>query len=122
MKKSYFVALVLSVIGTLFLGIGMCMSLLPEWQLFHQGIILGVIGLLVLLITVIIFRKMEHKAPVRITGKGLLSVLLGIAGVLGLGVGMCLTMVYNQFILGIFIGIAGIALLLGLIPLCKGLK
>lgn len=32
MKKSYFAALVLSVIGTLFLGIGMCMSLLPEWQ------------------------------------------------------------------------------------------
>lgn len=77
---------------------------------------------MVLLITVIIFRKMEHKAPVRITGKGLLRVLLGIAGVLGLGVGMCLTMVYNQFILGIIIGIAGIALLLGLIPLCKGLK
>lgn len=122
MKKSYFVSLVLSVIGTLFLGIGMCMSLLPEWQLFNQGIILGVIGLFILLITVIIYRKMEHKAPIRITGKGILTVILSIVGSLGLGVGMCLTMVYNQFVLGIIVGIVGIILLLGLIPLCKGLK
>lgn len=122
MKKSYFISLVLSIIGTLFLGIGMCMSLLPEWQLFNQGIILGVIGLLILLITLIIYRKMEHKTPIRVTGKGILTVLLSIVGVLGLGGGMCLTMVYNHFILGIVIGIVGILLLLGLIPLCKGLK
>lgn len=122
MKKSYFISLVLSIIGTLFLGIGMCMSLLPEWKLFNQGIILGVIGLLILLITLIIYRKMEHKTPIRVTGKGILTVLLSIVGVLGLGGGMCLTMVYNHFILGIVIGIVGILLLLGLIPLCKGLK
>ena len=122
MKKSYFVSLVLSLTGTLFLGIGMCMSLLPEWQLFHEGIISGVIGLLILLLTVAVYRKMEHKPPVRITGKGVLAVILSMAGALGLGGGMCLTMVYGQFISGIIIGILGIVLMLFLIPLCKGLK
>lgn len=122
MKKSYFASLTLSVIGALFLGIGMCMCLLPEWELYSQGIVVGAIGLLFFLITIIIYRKMEHKAPMKITGKGFLSFAIGIAGISGLGVGMCLTMVYNQFVSGIAIGIAGIIFLLGLIPLCKGLK
>lgn len=60
----------------------MCMCLIPEWNMFNQGII----------------------------------------GALGLGVGMCLTMVFGKFILGIFIGIVGILILLCFIPLCKGLK
>lgn len=122
MKKSNFVALILGVVGILFLGIGMCMSLLPELELFQQGIIVGVIGLLILLIMVIVYRKMEHKSPIRITGKTVSSILLGTVGTLALGAGMCLTMIYEQFILGILIGIIAIAMLLCLIPLCKGLK
>ena len=47
---------------------------------------------------------------------------LGIVGALLLGVGMCLTMVWSNMILGIVIGIVGIVVLLCLIPLIKGLK
>lgn len=47
---------------------------------------------------------------------------LGIVGALLLGVGMCLTMVWSNMILGIVIGIVGIVVLLCLIPLTKGLK
>lgn len=122
MKKSNFVSLILGVIGVLFLGIGMCMCLLPEWQLFNQGIIVGVIGLIILLIMVVIYRKMEHKAPIKITRKTIFSVLFAIIAVLTLGVGMCLSMVYEYFVLGISIGIIGIILLLCLIPLFKELK
>ena len=50
------------------------------------------------------------------------TVLLGIAGALLLGVGMCLTMVWSNMILGILVGIVGIVLLLCLIPLTKGFK
>jgi len=39
-----------------------------------------------------------------------------------LGVGMCFTMVWNQMVLGTLLGLAGIVLLIFLIPLVKGLK
>ena len=122
MKKSSFIALILGVIGILFLGIGMCMCLLPEWQLFKQGIVVGIIGLIILLITVVVYRKIEHKASIKVTQKNILSVSFGIIGALTLGVGMCLSMVYEYFTLGIPIGIIGIILLLCLIPLFKELK
>lgn len=122
MKKSSFVALVLSVVGVLLLGMGMCMCTLPEWGMFNQGVFVGVIGLVVLLAMVIIYRRMEHKEPIRISGKTVLTVLVGVAGAIGLGIGMCFTMVYSMFTLGIIVGIAGIALLLSLIPLCMGLR
>lgn len=38
------------------------------------------------------------------------------------GIGMCLTMVWANMILGIIIGLAGIVVLLMLIPLCKGIR
>lgn len=122
MKKSNFVEMILSVIGILFLGLGMCMSTIPEWNMFQQGIILGCIGLLVLLVMAIVYRKMENMAPIKITLKTVLTVLLGIIGALSLGIGMCLTMVFGHFSLGIIIGIIGIIILLCLIPLCKGIK
>ncbi len=45
MKKSNFAALILGTIGVVFFALGMCMALLPEWGMFQQGIVCGVIGL-----------------------------------------------------------------------------
>ncbi len=122
MKKSNFVALILGVIGVLFLGLGMCMTTLPEWGLFNEGIIVGVVGLVFLLITVIVHRKMEGKEPIKLNAKTIGTTLVAILGALTLGGGMCLTMVFGKFILGIVAGIVGIVILLCLIPLTKGLK
>lgn len=122
MKKSNFVAMILSIIGGILFALGMCMALIPEWNAFRQGIVLGVLGIVVLLIMVLVWRKMEKKSPIRVSGKTIGMILLGIAGALLLGVGMCLTMVWSSLILGIVIGIVGILLLLCLIPLTKGLK
>ena len=69
MKKSNFVALILGTIGVVFFALGMCMALLPEWGMFNQGVVCGAIGLAVLLITVLIWRKMEGKAPIKINAK-----------------------------------------------------
>ena len=122
MKKSHFTALILGTTGVLFLGVGVCMSMLPEWNLFREGIAAGCFGLFLLLIMALVYRRMEHKTPVHITFKTVMAVLLGIAGVLILGAGMCFTMVFNQMLLGIAAGISGILLLFCLIPLCVGLK
>ena len=121
MKKSNFVALVLGTIGGVFFALGMCMALLPEWGMGTQGIVCGVIGLAVLLADLLIWRRMEHKAPIKLNGKTLLSVFAGVFGALLLGVGMCLTMVFNQMLAGIVVGLAGIVVLLLLIPLLKGI-
>ena len=122
MKKSNFVAMVLGTIGGILFALGMCMALIPEWNAFRPGVVMGVIGAVVLLIMALVWRKMENKSPVRLSGKTIGTVLLGIIGALTLGVGMCLTMVWSNMILGIVIGIVGIVLLLCLIPLAKGFK
>lgn len=122
MKKSNFVALILGTIGGVFFALGMCMALLPEWGMFNQGIVCGVIGLVVLLVTVMIWRKMEGKAPIKLNAKTIGSVVVGVLGALLLGVGMCLSMVFGKMILGIVVGLVGIVVLLMLIPLVKGIK
>ena len=120
MKKSNFIALILGTIGIVFFALGMCMALLPEWGLCNQGIICGAIGLMVLLATLLIWRKLEGKAPVKLSAKAVGSAVVGVLGALLLGVGMCLSMVFSQMILGIVIGLVGIVVLLMLIPLTKG--
>ena len=122
MKKSSFVSLVLGTVSGIMFALGMCMALLPEWNAFKPGVIFGCVGLVLGLITVIVWRRMENKAPVRISGKTLLTVLIGVVGALALGVGMCFTMVWDRMTLGIVIGLAGIVVLLSLIPLVNGLK
>ena len=121
MKKSHFVAMILGTIGLVFFALSMCMTMVSEWGMFQQGIVCGVIGLVVLLITVVVWRKMEGKAPVKLSGKTIAAVAAGVLGALLLGVGMCLTMVFGKMILGIVIGLVGIVVLLMLIPLTKGL-
>ncbi len=122
MKKSHFTALVLGTMSGLLFALGMCMALLPEWNAFKPGIIFGGIVILLGIITVIVWRRMEHKAPIRISGKGILAIAVGIVGTLALGVGMCFCMVWSNMVLGIIIGILGIAALLSLIPIIGGLK
>lgn len=122
MKKSNFVALILGTIGIVFFALGMCMCMLPEWGMFRQGIVCGVIGLVVLLITLLIWRRMEGKAPIKLNAKTLGSVVVGVLGALLLGVGMCMVMVFSKMVMGIVIGLIGIVVLLMLIPLTKGIR
>ena len=122
MKKSSFVAMMLGTVSAVFFALGMCMALLPEWNAFKPGVIFGCVGLLLGVVTVLIWRKMENKAPVNPNGKMLLLSALGIIGTLTLGVGMCFCMVWNNIVAGTIIGIAGILILLSLIPIVKGIK
>jgi len=122
MKKSNFVALILGTVSGVFFALGMCMALLTEWGMRSQGIVCGVIGMVLGLITLIVWRRMEGKEPVKVSGKLIGTILLGVIGALMLGVGMCLSMVFGKMLLGIVIGIIGIVVLLMLIPLTKGIK
>lgn len=122
MKKSTFVAMILGTVGGILFALGMCMALIPEWNAFRPGVIMGVIGAVVLLVMVLVWRKMENKEPIKLSGKTIGATLIGIIGALLFGVGMCLTMVWSHMIVGIIVGVAGIVVLLCLIPFVKGLK
>ena len=80
MKKSNFVAMILETIGGIFVAIGMCMCLLPEWNAFKPGVVMGCVGLVILLIMVAVWCKMENKAPIRLSGKTIGTILVSIVG------------------------------------------
>lgn len=121
MKRTSFLTLLLGVLGLVFFALGMCLCLLPEWNAFREGLILGIIGLVILLATAGIRRKLSGKPPVRLSAKTVGGMLLGVAGALALGVGMCLCMVWDALLWGVLVGLLGILLLLCLIPYCRGL-
>lgn len=122
MKKSNFVAMILGTIGMVFFALGMCMALIEEWSMFRQGIVAGAVGLVILLITLLVWRRMEGKEPIKLSGKTVGTVVLAIFGTLLLGVGMSFSMVFGKMVFGVVIGLVGIVVLLMLIPLTKGLK
>ena len=122
MKKENFVTLVLSAVGGLLFALGMCMALLPEWNAFREGIVFGAVGIVLGFITLLVWRKMEGKQPVKVNAKNLLFIVFGVIGALVLGLGMCFCMVWENIVLGTLIGLVGIVMLLALIPMTKGLK
>ncbi len=122
MKKSSFVAMILGTVSGVLFALGMCMALLPEWDAFIEGIIFGAVGLVLGLVTLIIWRKMEHKEPIKVSGRSVLFTVFAILGALVLGLGMCFVMVWNNIVIGTIIGLVGIIMLLALIPITKGIK
>ena len=122
MKKSSFVTMLMGTVSGVLFALGMCMALIPEWGAFRPGIVFGCVGLLLGLVTVMIRRKMEHKAPIHLSAKTIFASVVGVVGALALGVGMCFCMVWGKMVIGIIVGLVGIVVLLCLIPLTKGLK
>ena len=122
MKKKDFVTLILSTVGGILFALGMCMALIPEWGAMVPGIIVGAVGAVVLLAMVLVRRKMSGTPAIVFNGKAIGITLLGVAGAIILGVGMCMTMIWGMMVPGIIVGIVGIVALLCLIPVVKGLK
>ena len=121
-EKSSFTALLLGTLSGVLFAIGMCMALIAEWNAFTPGVVLGCTGVVLGIATMLIWRKMEHKAPCHLSGRHVRAVLLGVAGAMLLGVGMCFCMVWQRMLPGMLIGVVGIVLLVCLIPLLKGVK
>ena len=122
MKKSSYFALVMGTVSGVLFSLGMCMALVEEWAMLKQGVIIGGAGLVLGLVTLLVWRKMEHKEPIKVSGKLVGKVLLGVLAALVLGIGLSLCLVLENYVLGTVIGLVGIVLLLGFIPLVKGLK
>ena len=122
MKKSSFVALLMGTVSGVLFALGMCMALLPEWNAFWEGVTFGVVGIVLGVITLLVWCKMENKKLPKMNTKNVFRIIYGIVAALILGAGMCLCLVWQQFIWGTLVGLTGIVMLIALIPMIKGIK
>lgn len=122
MKKSSFVALIMGTVSGVLFALGMCMALLPEWDAFKEGVIFGVTGLVLGVITFFVWCRMEKKALPKLSGKNILRTIYGTIAVLVFGVGMCMCLVWEQIMWGTLVGLLSIIMLISLIPMIKGIK
>ena len=120
--------IILGTIGGLVFAMGMCMCLLPEWNLFTVGVIVTIIGFIILLCIIPVYRK-EH--PKKATNKkvdwGLvLTWTVGVIGALIMGFGMSKIMVGSpekmDMIIGMITGVVGLLICVLNYPVYSYLK
>ena len=128
MKKDTLLEIILGTVGGLVFAIGMCMCLIPEWDLFTAGIVVAVIGFIILLCIIPIYRK-EH--PKKVSNKKIdwglvLTLLIGILGALIMGFGMSKIMVGSpekmDMIIGMITGVIGLLICVLNYPVYSYLK
>lgn len=113
MKKETLLEIILGTIGGLIFAVGMTICLIPEWNLLKAGIIVGIIGFIILLCIIPVYRsnhpKKEHG---KINWGIVIAWIIGIIGALVMGFGMSKVMVGNpsksDMILGIITGVIGL--------------
>ena len=113
MKKETLMEIILGTIGGLIFAIGMCMCLIPEWDLFKVGVVVSIVGLIILL-CIIKIKKKEHPSTTskKINLSFVLAFVIGIIGALIMGFGMSKVMVDNanrsDMLIGIITGVIGL--------------
>lgn len=115
MKKETLLEIILGTIGGLIFALGMCMGLIPEWEMLTEGIVAGVIGFIILLDIIPVHRKNHSKLTKdkKQIDVGLVATLIiGILGALIMGFGMSKVMVTEatktDMIIGLITGIIGL--------------
>ena len=128
MKKETLLEIILGTVGGLVFAIGICMCLIPEWDLFTPGVVVSIIGFIVLLCIIPIYRK-EH--PKKVSNKkldwGLVCTwTIGVVGALIMGFGMSKIMVGSpekmDMIIGMVTGIVGLLICVLNYPVYSYLK
>ena len=113
MKKETLLEIILGTVGGLVFAIGMCMCLLPEWDMFVPGVVVTIIGFIILLCIIPIYRK-EHPRKVRgpVNWELVITFVIGIVGSLVMGFGMSKVMVgeasNTDMLVGIIVGVIGL--------------
>ena len=123
MKKKDFLFLLLTTVAGLMFALGMCMCLVPEWNLFKPGVVVTGLGLLALMVVALTAWIRAGKPVARINWALTGKIAYGVVSALVLGAGMSMILVFENLLLpGMIVGVVGIVMLLCLIPMCKGLK
>lgn len=113
MKKETLLQIILGTIGGLVFAIGMCMCLVTEWNMFTAGVVTSIIGFIVLLCIIPVYRKNHPKKEHAPINWGIvLTFVIGIVGSLIMGFGMSKVMVgeasQTDILVGIITGVVGL--------------
>ena len=127
MKKETLLEIILGTIGGLVFAIGMTMCLIPKWNLFKTGVVVAIIGFIVLLCIIPVYRsnhpKKEHK---KINWGIVFAWIIGVVGALIMGFGMSKVMVEDpsqtNLLIGIITGIVGLLICVLDYPIYSYLK
>lgn len=115
MKKETLLEIIFGTIGGLIFAIGMCMCLIPEWNMFTTGVIVTIIGFVILLCIIPIYRSSHPKKEHKPVNWGIvLTWIVGLIGALIMGFGMSKIMVgevsSSDMIIGIITGVVGLVI------------
>lgn len=127
MKKETLLEIILGTIGGLVFAIGMCMCLITEWDLLKVGIVVSLIGFIILICIIPVYRS-NH--PKKVHGKvnwGIVFTwVLGIAGSLIMGFGMSKVMIDDpsktDLLVGIGVGVIGLLICIFNYPIYAYIK
>lgn len=113
MKKETLLEIVLGTIGGLVFAIGMCMCLIPEWDLFKIGCVVTTIGFIILLCIIPVYRNNHPKKQHNKINFGIVFAwIIGTIGALVMGFGMSKIMVgdpsKSDMLIGIITGAIGL--------------
>ena len=113
MKKETLLEIILGTIGALVFAIGMCMCLLPEWDMFTAGVVVAIIGFVILLSIIPIYRKSHPKKKRGPINLGIVFTwTIGVVGSLIMGFGMSKILVGDasktDMIVGLITGVVGL--------------
>ena len=127
MKKETLLEIILGTIGGLVFAIGLTMCLIPEWDLFKVGVVVAILGFIILLCIIPVYRKNHPKKEHGPINWGILFTwIIGIVGALVMGFGMSKVMVGDpsktDLLIGIIAGIIGLLICVFNYPIYSYLK
>ncbi len=127
MKKETLLEIILGTIGGLVFAIGMCMCLIPEWELFKVGVVVAILGFIILLCIIPVYRNNHPKKEHEPINFGIVFTwIIGIVGALVMGFGMSKVMVNEpdkiDLLIGIVTGILGLLICVLNYPIYSYLK
>ena len=115
MKKETLLEIILGTIGGLVFAIGMCMCLIPEWNMLKAGVVVSIIGFIILLAIIPVYKKSHPKKEHKPINWGIvLTWSIGVVGSLIMGFGMSKIMVGNastsDMVVGLITGVVGLVI------------
>mgnify|MGYP001859333329 CR=1 FL=1 len=129
MKKDTLLEIILGTIGGLIFAVGMCMCLIPEWDLFNVGVVvsISILGFIVLLCIIPVYRNSHpKKVHDKINWGIVFTWIIGVVGALVMGFGMSRVMVDNpegtDMLIGIVVGVIGLLICVLNYPVYSYLK
>lgn len=113
MKRETLLEIILGTLGGLTFAIGMCMCLIQEWNMFKAGVIVAIVGFIILLCIMPIYRKSHPKKPNKPINWGIvITWIIGLVGALIMGFGMSKIMVgeasTSDMVVGLITGVVGL--------------